>query len=367
MAEDRATSHKLPRAAGKATPEARESAEPGQLLRAVRDRAARLNVPAFAVWEVTRRCPLRCRHCYLAGESGDGELDPAEAKALLEAMGRLGVLFITFTGGEPLLRDDFFDIVDEALALGFVWRLLTSAAPLDGERVRRIAGRAPVAVDISLHGLEETHDAMTRVRGSWRAAVDAIEGLTGLGVAVNAKMNLTPWGLKDLSALRDFCDGLGAGLQVATRMFPAYDGTPPAGDLVLTEDQLREYLAGHEEMKRSCFGRHEPLGDDDGVCGAGRSSFSVSFNGDVRACLTLRGSFGNVRATPLRDIWRSAPMDAFRRTTAGSRSDCRDCGDAEFCSFCPGLAERETGNAMGAPPSACREARVRRDLYLRHP
>lgn len=338
--------------------------EQQRALCAIRDRAARLNVPISAAWEITRRCPLRCRHCYLAGEREQNELDSAEAKALLASMAHLGVLFLTFTGGEPLLREDLFDIVEEAVTLGFVWRLFTSATALDEECARRIARRPPVAVDISLHGLEETHDAITRVPGSWRCAVAAIERLSGLGVAVNAKMNLTPRGLKDLRAVRERCEDLGARLHVATVMFPDLKGSPVDESLRLDEQRLREYLVGGEGTRQNCFGRHEPLGGDDHVCGAGRSSFSVSSNGEVRACLTLRRSCGNVRTTPLRDIWDSEAMNAFRRLTAGARASCRDCGDAEFCQFCPGLAERETGDPLGAPPSACREARIRHDLCL---
>ena len=339
-------------------------AERGRLLRTVRDRAARRNVPVFAMWELTRRCPLKCRHCYLAGEDRGDELGPAETKPLLEAMGRLGVLFLTFTGGEPLLRDDFFDIVDEALALGFAWRVLTSGWPLDTQCARSISERAPVAVDISLHGLEKTHDALTGVPGSWRAAVDAIERVRGLDVTVNAKMNLTPAGLKDLPALQGLCDDLGATLHVATWLLPTYGGTPPADDLVLAEDDLREYFAGHEGFRTSCFGRREPPAPEDIMCGAGRSSFSVSSNGDVRACLTFRNPCGNVRATPLREIWDSGPMDALRGVVAGSRESCRDCDGAEFCSFCPGLSEREAGDPAFPAPSACREAFIKRDLAL---
>ncbi|MHC4200918.1 MAG: radical SAM protein [Planctomycetota bacterium] len=338
--------------------------EQGGGLRAIRSRAVRSNRPLFAAWEITRRCPLRCRHCYLAGGKGEDELKTAEAKDLLRQMARLGVLFLTFTGGEPLVREDLFDIIDEAVTLGFVWRLFTSGAPLDEECARALAGRAPLAVDISLHGLEETHDAMTRVPGSWRSAIGAIRRLSGLGVAVNAKMSLTPQGLADLPALRELCEGLGANLNAATMMFPDLEGRPIDEGLRLTDEQFTEYCLERERRRPDSFGRRRPPQGDEPLCCAGRSSFPVSPGGDVRACLTLGDPCGNVRETPLHDIWSSGAMKAFRRLAAGARTVCRACEDLEFCSFCPGLAEKEAGDPLGVPPSACYEARIRHRLYL---
>ena len=77
----------------------------------------------------------------------------------------------------------------------------------------------------------------------------------------------------------------------------------------------------------------------------------------------LGESCGNVRESSLEDIWSSPAMADYRKITAGDRAGCRDCEDAEFCFFCMQLAEDETGDPLGAPPTACREARVRRELF----
>lgn len=340
------------------------SPEPGPALVALRRRAARLAVPVFAVWEVTYRCPLRCRHCYLAGKRDEDELSTAEGQVLLADMARLGVLFLSLTGGEPLLREDLFDIVDEALALGFTWQLLTSGTLLDEERARRVAERTPLAVEVSLHGLEKTHDWITRVGGSFRAVVAAVERLTRLNLTVNVKMSLTPRGLKDLPELRSLCGRLGANLKISTMMFPGREGRPTPEDLRLDDRLLAQYVSESEIGPSDPPSQRASLGNDGPLCGAGRSSFSVSPGGDVRPCLTLGEPCGNVRGTPLGEIWHSKTMTAFRRLTTSSRTGCLDCENAEFCNFCPGLAEREAGDALLPAPSACREAAVRHRLHL---
>jgi len=332
---------------------------------ALRRSALKLGVPIFAAWEATYRCPLSCRHCYLGREPARNvrELTLAESGEMLRQMARMGVLFLTITGGEPLLRDDFFEIVDEARRLRFSWRLYTSATLIDGERARLIAKRKPLAVDVSLHGLEDTHDWMTRVPGSFRKATAAIRVLASLGVTVNVKMNLTPRGMADLSGLRRLCEDLGATQKTWTALYPERDGRPVARELVLSEDQLRECYAELDRDRPGCYGRAGAPGPEDALCGAGRNSLAVSPGGDVRACMGLGESCGNVRESSLEDIWLSPEMAAYRKITAGDRPGCRDCEDAEFCFFCMQLAEKETADPLGAPPTACREATIRRELF----
>jgi len=330
-----------------------------------RRRAADLRFPLHALWEVTQRCPLRCRHCYLGGEHEPAELDTSEGKDLLGQMAGLGVMFLVITGGEPLLREDLFDLVDEALRLGFAWKILTTGTLLDEKRAQRLADRHPMNVDISLHGLEETHDALTRVPGSFRAATRAMKMLVGLGVRVRAKMNLTPGGLEDLPALRELCADMGVSLSIAAAILPTFGGERVDGSLRVSDGELADYYASCYKSEAGRFGEHRLFEQDELLCNAGRSAFAVSPRGDVRACLSLRRIFGNVRERPLREIWRSEAMAAASRFVAGERPGCRACRDERFCYYCPGSAEAESGHALERSPSACRDARVRHSLAHR--
>jgi radical SAM protein with 4Fe4S-binding SPASM domain len=344
------------------------SPDPGQVLAALRRRAAERGIPATATWELTHACPLECRHCYLEGLQEERELDTGEAKALLGSMARSGVLFLTFTGGEPLARDDFFEIAGEARRLGFAWRVLTGGTLVDEPAARELARLRPLAVDVSLHGLEETHDWLTRTSGSFRAAADAAERLAGLGLTVHIKTSLTPRGLADLPGVAAFARRIGAEHKTSALVFPpqvtwgAAEGPARAGGLVLSDQEFSEYVASREELGPSGFGRAARPGAGHHLCAAGRASFAVSPGGDVRACLMLREVFGNVRETDVAEIWRSERLAAWRRLTSEARRECRDCDDAEFCFHCPGLAEAETGDPLAAAPSSCREARLRHAL-----
>jgi MoaA/NifB/PqqE/SkfB family radical SAM enzyme len=332
---------------------------PGEPLRRLCERAAELAVPLLAQWEVTQRCNLGCRHCYLRGDAEGGELSTAEAVELFRQMARVGVMFLTFTGGEPLLRPDLFELVDEARSLGFAWKLLTNATLVDDVTARDIAERAPHGVSVSLYGLEDAHDWMTTVPGSFRDTVGAIKRLVGLGVPVVAKMCLTPKGLPDVPALRGLCTAMGVRLYISTNVYPGLAGGPAQDDLKLSDGELADYLAEYRSRLEPVLARKSPPDAGDPICNAGRSAFCVSPRGDVRACLFLRRVCGNCREAPLQDIWHSEPMARARGLTFGARAECGGCEQARFCSFCPGRAEAETGDALSPPPGACREARAR--------
>lgn len=338
-------------------------------LSSVRERAAERNIPLHALWEITQRCHQRCRHCYLAGGYEADELTTEEGKDLLRQMADLGTMFLILSGGEPLLRDDLFEIIDEARRLGFAWKLLTSGTLVGDEEAKALARRHPINVDVSLHGLEETHDALTRVPGSFRAALEAIDRMSGLGIRVVVKMVLTPRGLGDLAGLRRVLEGRCAAFRVAARMQPDLDGKPVAADLQMPDAMLAEYYRDvyHRREYGAVYGRHGRLEAEEPLCNAGRSALAVSPGGDVRACIALREVCGNVRHAALGAIWWSAAMEEARGLVAGERRECRECLVDEYCFYCPGLAETETGCALGVSPAACREARIRKELAGRDP
>jgi len=330
----------------------------------LRDRTAILNFPLHGLWEITQRCNLHCQHCYLGGKWEKHELSTEEGKDLLKQMAHMGVMFLVITGGEPFLREDVAEIFEYAHSLGFAWKMLNNGTVIGDTEVRHIVKNQPLNVDISLHGLEKTHDMMTRVPGSFCKALTAVERLTNSGVRVIAKMNLTPEGLKDLPKLRGKLYKMHVPLNVATVILPDLDGNPKPDDLMVTDEQLASNYSYCERLNEGggTYGRHRRLKPGEVLCNAGRSSFTVSPSGDVRACLSLRDVCGNVRQTRLDAIWMSEGMAKVRMLIAGNRKDCEECEYAEYCSYCPGMAEVDDNGVLGPAPDACRNARIRKQL-----
>src|SRR6184192_3894787 len=147
------------------------------LMDTMNQRAMELGVPFAVHFDITYRCNERCIHCYLDHED-HGEMTTAEIKGVLDQLAEAGVFFLTMSGGEVLLRKDFFEILEHARAMLFNVKLKTNGILIrerDAERIRSL-GVQQVQISIYSHR-PDVHDAITKVRGSLSRSLDAIRFL----------------------------------------------------------------------------------------------------------------------------------------------------------------------------------------------
>src|SRR6266404_32630 len=127
------------------------------------NKALKLNIPLSVQLDLTYRCNERCIHCYL-DHHDHGEMTTAEIKNLLDQMAEAGVFFLTISGGEILMRRDFFEIVEHARRLTFCIKLKTNAVMIHEREADRIKALAPDSVQISVYSHRpEVHDAITKL------------------------------------------------------------------------------------------------------------------------------------------------------------------------------------------------------------
>jgi radical SAM protein with 4Fe4S-binding SPASM domain len=313
--------------------------------------------PVYAVWEVTLACDLACRHCgSRAGRARPDELDSAEALDLVAQMAELGVMELTLIGGEAYLRDDFTDIVRAAVGAGLITTITTGGRGLTPERARAAKAAGLASASVSVDGLADTHDALRGVRGSFDAAIRAIENLRAAGIPVSANTQIGRANLHEVPAVFERLVAAGIHswqVQITVAMGRAADEP----DLLLEPYQMLEVMP--------MLGRLKVLADAAGVrvwpgnnvgyfgpyeaklrgtlprghlssCGAGRSTLGVEANGDIKGCPSLPTADyvgGNIREHRLRDIWeRAAPLRFTRdRTVEDLWGYCRDCYYADTC------------------------------------
>src|SRR5712691_227938 len=154
------------------------------LMDRVRDRAFAERIPLAVHFDLTYRCNERCVHCYLDHED-HGEMTTAEVKDVLDQLAASGTLFLTFSGGELLLRKDFFELLAYARRLQFDVKIKTNAILIkeaDAVRIRDLGVRQ---VQISVYSHRpDVHDAITKVRGSLDRTIAAIRFLAACGLKV---------------------------------------------------------------------------------------------------------------------------------------------------------------------------------------
>src|SRR5436309_8455306 len=138
-------------------------------------------VPMSALFELTFVCNHACSFCYNC-PTGQKEMTTAEVLDALRKLAEFNVLYLTLSGGEPLVRRDFFEIAAAARSLGFALRIYTNGFLIDETMARRIREVAnPIEMEISIHGAKpETHERLTCVPGCLQRVIDAVKHLTGL-------------------------------------------------------------------------------------------------------------------------------------------------------------------------------------------
>ncbi len=324
------------------------------------DRAADNLVPFQVSLELTHRCNLSCQHCYIDTRLRE-ELSLSEMKSVLDQLAKAGTMYLLFTGGEPLVRQDFFDIVYYAKEKGFLFMLLTNGTLITPEVARKIAQLEPVSVGMSLHGATAvTHDSITRKSGSFKALIRAFHLLKELDVNVMLHSILMNLNVNEAERMKELCHMLGAYLHIGYEIIPTREGSSAPFQY---EASLTELC---ENYSKDWFEDNSTVTETSGVCKAGKGICSVSPNGDVFPCLLMPMKVGNLRKEKFVDIWQNNPCTELvylRSITWDDLSNCKDCQLAMHCKRCMGVAYAETGELTKPAPSACRNAATRSELF----
>jgi radical SAM protein with 4Fe4S-binding SPASM domain len=330
-----------------------------QILDEVCEKAARRRIPLTVHLDLTWRCNAHCIHCYLP-DHGAGEMATAQVLHLIEELAGAGTLFLLISGGEALLRPDLFEIIERARALSFAVVLKTNGTLIDDQAAGRLAGLSLYRLDVSLYSHRaEVHDAITRLAGSWRRSVRAIQRLTAAGLKVRVVNVLMKANTGDEAALHEFARSLGASYTLDPTVTPRLDGDRTVTSLGLGLDELRSafsepFLAG--VIRDLCEADGLPQAVRDSLlCSAGHYSCYVSPSGELFPCIQLPLSCGNVCEPGFKQAWGSQNMEAIRSLRLNDLKDCKGCALLATCTRCPGLALME-GDLAGKSTLDCLKA-----------
>ncbi|GGE81815.1 heme d1 biosynthesis radical SAM protein NirJ [Stappia taiwanensis] len=178
----------------------------------VRGRRGSGPVKPVVIWNLTRRCNLRCRHCYTtsADVAFPGELTHEEALGVLDDLAGFNVPALILSGGEPLSRFDFFELAERARALRFKYLALsTNGTRLTGETADKVADLGFDYVGISLDGIGATNDWFRGVEGAFAEALAGVRACKARGVKVGLRFTVTDANSDQLPAMLDLCEAEG--------------------------------------------------------------------------------------------------------------------------------------------------------------
>ena len=333
--------------------------------------------PFLVIWELTQACDLACRHCRASAQPArhPQELTTAEAMGVLAQIRGFGDPLLVFTGGDPLKREDLFDILTASVRSGLRTAITPSATPLlTRDAVRRFRDIGIARMAVSLDGAdEEQHDRFRGVQGSFRITLDALRAARELGLETQVNTTVTRRNLSSLERIAEVVAEHGAKLwsvfflvltgralleddleaeeyeQVFERLFRISLTAP--FDIKTTEAQhYRRYLAQQKKLAQlPATAGNGPALRQAGI-NDGKGFLFISHTGEIYPSGFLEISAGNVRSISLARAYRESRL--FRLLRDGDALGGK-CGACEYRNLCGGSRARAwafTGDFLAPDP-----------------
>jgi radical SAM protein with 4Fe4S-binding SPASM domain len=344
----------------------------GPLVHELHRRAAEHRQPVNGTFELTERCQLACRMCYVRQSAGDtarrtGELSAAQWLELARAAVDNGMVFLLLTGGEVFLRPDFFEIYTPLTRLGLILTLFTNGTLISEALAARLAEAPPSRTEITLYGATaETYEAVTGVPGSYARCCAGIEALVKHRVPLGLKSTLTRRNVGELEAMRQMAHAWGLPFSASWLLFKRRDGAlsevedcrMSAADCVALEATDR---ASATEWTEAALRETSAGKDHNFYCQAGKAAFVVNPQGEMNACIDLPYPATRPLEIGFRAAWEQ--VQRFVDNAPPLAPLCLACDARGYCPRCPAWSQLESGTLTQPVPYLCEIAGARQERY----
>jgi len=338
--------------------------------------AAKDSIPLSGSFELTERCNLHCKMCYVCSSNSSNlkklELCSSTWVDIAKQAIDQGMLFLTLTGGEIFYRPDFFDIYLPITQLGVIISLFSNGTLITEEIALKLAENSPNRIEISLYGASQAvYESITGIPGSYRSCCSGIELLLKYKLPVSLKTTLTKLNRHELDDMR--------------RMAKDWDIPFVAGNLVslrrdLQESDSDEYRLSPEEcvnMEASDIESfeywEEKIEKYNKVivknnlqvfdCYAGKASFSVNYQGEMNLCTLLPQPSISIPTEGFDRAWKG--LKEFINKTPSLSPSCSACELAFYCPKCPAWSYTEN-RVFGSPVQyLCEIAKLRKEIFCK--
>jgi len=307
-------------------------------------------VPLVVSWNLTRKCNLKCPHCYINATTQElkNELTTEESKTLINQICEVSRPLLILSGGEPLLRPDVYELVRYGASKGLKMGLGSNGSLIDATAAKRLknAGIETVSISLDSH-IPEQHDEFRGVRGSWEKAVGAIKALQENGVLVQVNTTLTQQNYDQIDDIMSLAENLGV------ENFHLFFLVPTGRGVKMADISPAKYenmikttfakVAKHKlNVRPSCAPQFMRIAKDMGLdmsrwirgCLAGLYYCRVYPNGDITPCPYLPIKLGNIREESFKEIWFNSDMFKTLRNFDALKGKCGICEHRAVCGGC---------------------------------
>ncbi len=305
----------------------------------------RYSAPLRMDMALTFTCQNDCVHCYAGGPHETTELDTRQWKEVINRLSEIGVFILTFTGGEPTLRQDLIELLQHAQNRGMVTGLITNGRRLkDKAYVKALeeAGLDFVQVTLESHK-PKVHDLMTTADGSWKETVVGIKNAVRSQIYVTTNTTLSKYNAPDFLKTVDYLKELGVAAFGCNSLIYSGKATGVSQNFALSIETLEELLPKIRDKANQLnlkflwytptqYCRLDPVELGLGIksCTAAMINMCVGPNGDVYPCQSYFESLGNILADDWEKIWKH-PLAVKIRNREYVEPKCKDCSQVQVC------------------------------------
>jgi radical SAM protein with 4Fe4S-binding SPASM domain len=313
-------------------------------------------VPRIISWNTTFKCNLRCAHCYMDAQERESqdELTTEEGKMLIDQIVEVSNPILVLSGGEPLLREDIFELAKYASDKGLRVGLGTNAIGITDEVAIRLKESGAGSVAISLDSsTPEIHDEFRGMPGAWAGAIEGIKASLRNGLRVQFNTTVTQENFDDIGNILALGEELGVKMVQLFFLVPTGRGTEvedvsPAMYEKMIRQVLQKYAGREMVVRPTCAPQFMRIGDQMGLdmsqwtrgCIAGLSYCRIYPEGEVTPCPYLPIKLGNIRETPFKEIWENSEVLTAMRDFENLKGRCGAC---EYKAKCGGCRARAYG------------------------
>ncbi len=346
----------------------------GEFSAGLHQHLADLRIPVEGAIEVTRRCPLKCLHCYnnlplKDRHAQQAELSYEEHCRILDEITEAGCLWLLYTGGEIFAREDFLDIYVYARKKGLLITLFTNGTLITSAVADTLAQWVPFSIEISIYGRDrETHDGLTRSPGSFERCMHGIELLRERKLPLTIKTMALTTNRHELWEMKRFVErDLGLEFRFDCMVNPRLDSSRVALSLRLEPSEavsldLHDPARVAEWRRLACQFNGPRQSGPDGAelyqCGGGMSSFAIGPDGALTLCVLDQAKAYDLRRGSFLDGWENHLLRV-RRKKITRMTKCSSCEIQAMCGMCPANGALESDDPESPVEFLCQVAHLR--------
>ena len=317
-------------------------------------------VPLIVSWNVTRKCNLKCSHCYINATSNElnNELTTEEGKNLIDKIAALSRPMLILSGGEPLLREDLFELIRYGTSKGLKMALGSNGYLVTKTIASQLKEAGIKTASISLDSsFPELHDEFRGLKGAWSKAIAAIKALKESNILVQVNTTLTQQNFNDIDNIMSLVESLGVENFHLFFLVPTGRGTKITDiSPTMYENMIKTTFARSFKhtlnVRPSCAPQFMRIAQGQGIdmkqwirgCIAGLYYCRIYPNGDVTPCPYLPINLGNIRNKQFKEIWLNSDVLNNLRNFNTLKGKCGKCDFRQTCGGCRARAYGLSGD-----------------------